>query len=119
MARSFTDEMTIDPETGLPALPEGFAWEVSRGGERLYVSLKKGEKESQSFWAKFFGKEPSVHWSEYVDGHRYLEFVPLNFLNGEGILMTATGIYKEIHEISVKIDTLDSFVGLYPPKTIL
>lgn len=111
--------MTIDPETGLPALPENYAWEVSRGGERLYVHLKSGTREPLSFWAKLLGKEPDMYWSEYIDGHRYWEYVPLNFLNGEGILMTATGIYKEIHESSVKNDALDSFVGLYPPKSLL
>lgn len=111
--------MTIDPETGLPDLPEDYAWEVSRGGDRLYVTLKRGTKEPQSFWAKLLGKKPDIYWSEYIDGNRYWEYVPVNLPNGEGILVTATRIYKEIHEISVKIDELDSFVGLYPPKSIL
>lgn len=111
--------MTIDPETGLPALPEGFAWEVSRGGDRLYVSLKEGEKRKQSFWEKLLGKEPEIYWSEYIDNNRYWEFVPMDSLNGAGILSTAAKIYEQIHAISVKNDEMDSFVGLYPPKTIL
>lgn len=119
MARSFADEMTIDPETGLPALPEGHAWEVSRGGDRLYVSLKKSYTLRQSFWAKLLGKKPLVEWDEYVEGSRHWEFVPMNFLNGEGILMVATSIYKTLHENAVKVDELDAFVGMYPPKSIL
>lgn len=119
MARSFADELTVDAGTGLPALPENYAWEVTRVGEKLYVSLKWRSEELLGFWDKLFGKKATVYWNEYIDGHRYWELVPLNFLNEEGILMAATAIYNEIHASATKVNELDAFVGLYPPKSIL
>lgn len=119
MVRSFADELTIDPETGLPALPDGYVWEVSRGGDRLYVALKTMGTDPRNFWEKILGKEPTVWFNEYIDGDRYWEYVPSLYNTPQGILHAATSIYSQIHDKSVRNDKLDALVGLYPPKSIL
>jgi hypothetical protein len=117
--RSFSDELTIDPETGLPALPDEYVWEVSRTMDRLGVSLKKRSVELLGFWAKLFGQKPEVYLNEYIDGYRFWEPVALDYTNAEGILAASVSLYEEIHASTTKLNELDAFVGIYPPKSIL
>jgi hypothetical protein len=118
VARSFANEMTIDPETGLPALPERFAWKVERYDDRLYVQLVKSRDKTLGFWAKLLGKTPEVEWNDhYIDGNHTNEQVYDK--TKSGVLAASTVIYEKLRTASTKISVLDELVGLYPPKSIL
>lgn len=118
MARSFADEMTIDPETGLPALPDGFAWKVERVSDWLVVQLAKRQEEKLGFWAELFGKSPIVTWDDYyTDGSCCYEHV--KDTTKDGVLAAAVSVYDKVHVVATRLSELDDLVGLYPPKTIL
>ena len=129
MARSFADEMTIDPETGLPALPEGFAWRVRAVGSNtltvktLTVELVVKVETTRSFWEKFFNPEPTVEWEEATwsatGGADYYTYIHEEEPTKEDVLAAATKVYDGIYDRLIVNKSRDELIGLYPPKTIL
>lgn len=110
--------MTIDPETGLPALPDGFAWKVDRISDWLYIQLSKRHEEKLGFWAELFGKKPSVTWDDYyIDG--WCAYERVEETTKDGVLAAALSVYDKVHGSATRSSELDDLVGLYPPKTIL
>lgn len=106
------EKMTIDPNTGLPRLPDHLAWKVWRSGEDLYVFLVFRSERSPGFWKKLFGAPPIVKWNEFHTSE-YLQKMAGNY--EKALLDAATIIYKKIQRVA----RLDELVGIYPPKSIL
>lgn len=116
MARSA--DVKIDPETGLPALRDGLAWEVRevrRGSLKIYLVCR--EESEVGFWGRLFGEKPETTWEEFYWDDDSNALITSN--TKEGVLEAATKIYKTIQARESEQDKLDSLVGLYPPKTIL
>lgn len=107
------EELTIDPETGLPSLPDNLAWKVYRSGmDELYVFLVFRVEHSPGFWKKLFGAPAIVTWSDF-HGSDFVKKMKDN--TKEGVLDAATSIYLRLQERS----GVDDLVGIYPPKSIL
>lgn len=123
MARSFTDELTIDPETGLPALPDGLAWRVrSIGSSTLTVELVV-RREHQTFWKKLFGVEPRVTWEdvtwEETKGADSYTYIYSDEPTKQDVLDAATKIYGFVYSRHQSNQVMEDLVGLYPPKSVL
>jgi hypothetical protein len=114
-------ELETDPETGLPKLPEGFAWEVeNRYGSdgELRVSIVRHEKTIPNILERIFlGEKTKDQWEKYphdLEGQQYT-------MNGtkESVKKTAEDIYHVVRErVNAKVVN-EELVGLYPPKSIL
>ena len=118
--RSFTDEMTIDPETGLSALPDGFAWRVDRYSDTLVVTLVIKHERPAPFWSRIFGAKPEVEWDEYwAGGDMGRIYSRVEPQTKDGLIAKTVELYDLVHKHSEKIELIDELVGLYPPKTVL
>lgn len=114
-------EIEIDSETGLPKLPEGFAWRVSKSNYRegFEVQLVAKEVTRYNVFEKiFFGDRDKEEFTEY--GHNFSG--KYSFTEGyekEEILTAASEIYEEVRELRNNESKGQDLVGLYPPKSIL
>lgn len=92
--------MEIDPDTGLPNLPEGLAWLVSRSdsGQSVKVSVSENV---EGYWRAF---EPDI----------YLFTEP----SSEALKNTTQIIYGRIVNAQLHTREVESVIGLYPPNSI-
>ena len=112
---SYSEPLTIDPETGLPALPEGFAWNVrSTGGSNtVVVEIYYLHEYPNNWWENLCRMKPASDWRDAYSHGEYAAATK------ESILEAATKVYMEGHERYLKEKDVDELVGLYPPKSIL
>lgn len=114
-------ELETDPETGLPKLPEGFAWRVDNryGSEgQLRVTIVAREKKTTNIFEKIFlGEKSSESWESYphdLEGSQYTTEG-----TKEALKEAAESLYNSIREtINAKLAN-EGLTGLYPPKSIL
>lgn len=118
MARSFADEMTINEESGLPNLPENFAWRVERHNDRLFVQLVAGRKKDREFWDVILFKAPKTEWNDHFSNGDHC-FQRVDNHSKDGVLGGAIKVYTKLHNEAVEVKDMDALVGLYPPKSIL
>lgn len=114
-------ELEIDSDTGLPKLPEGFAWRVEKYGYGKYlrVDLVAKKVTSYNFLEKvFFGEKDREEWEDY--GHDLATDSGLtSTLEKSEILVEATRIYTELKERLDNKHVASDLEGIYPPKSIL
>jgi hypothetical protein len=114
VGHKFAEPLSIDPETGLPKLPENFAWNV-RGRDEHSVAVEVYYKHfyANTWWEDFRKKPRAFVWlkdkSVYID-----------FCGGtkEELLATTTAMYQIGHEKYLKYKDTAELIGLYPPKSI-
>lgn len=117
MVRSevFEHQLTIDPETGLPKLPEGYAWEVRQRGteNKLIVGMRYLHEYPNNWWEDLCRMRAVITWRDVsgVEEHTYA--------TKEDVLKAAVKIYTEYHNQYLQRKDLENLVGLYPPNSIL
>jgi hypothetical protein len=93
--------LELDPETGLPKLPEGLAWRVSRSrddGTGVKISIAQ---EVNGNWVSF---EPDI----------YIYTSP----SSTSLKDHSKYLYDKILQKQKQVALVDSVVGLYPPNSL-
>lgn len=128
MALSKAEEavvVTIDPETGFPALPEDAYWEVEQSGTNcLYINLMVNFKRTRTrtkllFWEEeYIELEPSRVEYEYI----YLSDIEVEERTGEKVkellVEKADYIFRQWKASKDAKALLSAYVGKYPPKNL-
>ena len=120
------EPLIYDETTGLPKLPEGFAWRVEENdfayrsddpeSVALSVRIAKRCESHQTWWEKFIGQEPHVYWEIY---HHELEIPVEQCANDvEALKSVTTKAYNDLRDRQLVSESLKSLVGYYPPKSI-
>lgn len=115
MEYKFSEPLSIDPETGLPKLPEGLAWNVdSYGMDRLVVEIHYLHELPNTWWMDLWRDKPRTLWMKY-------KLVSPDYADPteEDLLNTTVRMYERQYDRYMKYKDVDKFVGLYPPKSIL
>ena len=119
------DPLTYDEATGLPKLPDGYAWsvrendwavEANEWDKELIIQIAEGTSEKLSLWDRLIGKMAPVHWTCY--GHKYYDVYEKSPNTAEGIKDAATKGYNNLRDTQLKSFERQKLVGLYPPKKL-
>lgn len=121
------EPLVYDEKTGLPKLPDGFAWKVSENvysgfedhpdEHTLLVQVAGCEVEELTWFGKLLGTKPKVEW--YTMGHEYCRIVRTCANDADDLKSATTQIYNELRDSELKRIKTQKFVGLYPPNSIL
>lgn len=128
-----TNDIEMDPETGLPVLPEGYRWFVNPhlidsygSGPGLSIQQKV---EVESWWSKKYMWR-DVYNTVFREGYtitvvnNVAEEVPklVPIVTEEVIRNCAVPMYEDwivrYEKNVLRSEALDKFVGAYPPKRI-
>lgn len=115
------DPLIYDENTGLPALPESYAWSVEENSysvdydDELIVQIVKSSVEKLSWWDRLVGKAEVVHWSYH---HKYREIYEKCPNTAEGVKTSATKAYNQLRDEELKSFERQKLVGFYPPKKL-
>lgn len=121
-----TESKNIDPETGLPKLPENYFWQVSMtdGNSGLLLRLKQKRTRTtlKSHWL-FWEKEVKVEDIDQIDyEYIFIETKDGDTLSKEGVQEALLGKANKIMRARRlewdRSDLLTPFVGAYPPKNL-
>lgn len=121
------EPLIYDETTGLPKLPEGYAWEVSVNTYSKYeadpentaltVQIAKRQVEKMTWVEKMLFMEPKVEWITY--DHPYSDRYENCGNDADDLKSAATTLYNEYRNAELDRAKLRKLVGLYPPKSIL
>jgi len=91
--------LETDPDTGLPKLPDGLAWRVSKSDEsvKLSVAINHG----------------NGNWGTYASDH-FIFTAPTS----SALKSCAETIYERIRETQKVLVQVEEVVGLYPPNSL-
>lgn len=114
-------EWALDPATGLPALPPGFLWRVSRSAEnRLKVSLihvTEREVPAAVWGTKWVLYDHEVAWTTLATFGSASALKPRLLEQCEYVMMTVANAHRAKIAAANSI-TPESLIGDYPPKSI-
>jgi hypothetical protein len=112
-------ELETDPETGLPKLPEGFAWKVEESyGNKIEVRIAvRVIKKTNIFEKIFLGDRDKESWNVY--DHNFESGYDVCENNEEALKKCTELFYEEVRENHNKKVNGKNLTGLYPPKSIL
>lgn len=118
------DRSILDPSTGLPKLPDGYAWQLDRSryyDDQIYVHIVA--RKYKDFFerlgdsiGKLFGVEPDCWMGT---GH------PLDSLSiycaptDKDVLKATVEIYNKATTLLEDLESIDRLIGTYPPKSII
>jgi hypothetical protein len=122
------EPLIYDETTGLPKLPEGYAWkvreneysgyEVAPDETALVIQIAKRQEEEKLTWfQRLIGVDPEVKWTAY--DHEYSEGYGKCANDADDLKSAATQVYNELRDSQLKRAEMQKLIGLYPPKSIL
>jgi hypothetical protein len=122
------EPLIYDKETGLPKLPDGFAWRVDENPYSHYdeenpeevalvLRIASRKVEELTWFGKLIGTKPTVNWN--VSDHQYSDVYAKCANNADDIRSAATQAYNKRRDAELKRAEMKKFIGLYPPKSLL
>ncbi len=121
------EPLIYDETTGLPKLPEGYAWSVAENEYAyyeddpseavLFVRIAKSLPQKLTWWDQLIGREPETEWLFRL--HDYSGTSGKASNSAESVKEAATKIYNKLRDDELEKAQLRTLVGLYPPKSIL
>lgn len=118
------DRSILDPATGLPKLPDGYAWQLDRSRyyeDQIHVHIVA--RKYKDFFerlgdsiGKLFGVKPDLWMSV---GHPLDRLGTYCAPTDKDVLNTTMAIYHKVTNLLEDLESIDRLVGTYPPKSII
>ena len=97
----------IDPETGLPKLPETYFFRVKKSGEHIRVEIWK-KIQRKFLWWPYEGERDTGHWSCFEK----------SIADKSELFRTAKFAYYSFMSARHPANNFEELLGDYPPKNI-
>lgn len=121
------EPLIYDEKTGLPTLPEGYAWKVDENEyshyeenpeeKALVVRIAKLMTREHTWWDRLIGREAETFWTTY--DHEFSDSYEKCANDTKDLKAAASTAYNTIRNEQLRSEKLQTLVGLYPPKSIL
>jgi len=108
----------IDPETGLPKLPEGYAWRVEPSGKLLSVEIVMRVETKPDWIQRLFGAKPKVSWTTHGSENIFRLCYDYCESDKDSLKECAEYIYRGASNRLKAKENQNTLVGLYPPKSL-